>query len=119
MKKCVLVLAVLAMSTSAWGFGIGNYSGDCNGMPLYCPTPCPCPTPSPCPGAVIVGDFAGQAGLLYSSPCSPVCVMGVDSCQGAWSKQGQIGCIDWGCFASFGNHNVYGGPVWPSFTYHP
>ncbi len=88
MKKCVLVLAVLAMSTSAWGF-------------------------------VIVGDFAGQAGLLYSSPCAPVCVMGVDSCQGAWSKQGQIGCLDWSCFASFGNHHVYGGPVWPSFTYAP
>lgn len=119
MKKCVLVLAVLAMSTSAWGFGIGNFSGNVNGTPLCCPAPSPCPTPCPSPGAVVIGNFAGQAGLLYSSPMTPVRVIGVDSYQGAMSKQGQIGCIDWSCFASFGDHHVYGGPVWGSFTYTP
>jgi hypothetical protein len=118
MKKYVLLLAVLAMSTSAWGFGIGNYSGSFN-CPPPCPTPNPCPTPCPNPGAVIGGDFAGQGGLLYSSPCAPVTIIGVDSYQGAASNQGQIGCFDWSCFTSFGDHHVYGGPLWGSFTYMP
>jgi hypothetical protein len=113
MKKYTLLLAVLAMSTSAWGFGIGNVEGTFS----WAPTPCPCPTPSPCPtpcitaGAVIGGSFAGQSGLLYSSPCTGFRKVEVDSYQGAISKQGQIGCMDWGCYKTFGGREVsYGYP---------
>jgi hypothetical protein len=116
MKKYALLLAVLSLSTSAWGFGIG----DC--VPSPCWTPMPCPTPSPCPApnispiAVIGGDFAGQSGMLYSSP--PICPtkVDVDSCTGALSKQGHIGCIEWGCYNSFASHQVSVSPAWGVFA---
>ncbi len=37
MKKCALLLAVLAMSTSAWGFGIGNFGPDSGGLSMCYP----------------------------------------------------------------------------------
>ncbi|MDI9431915.1 MAG: hypothetical protein QM570_09365 [Planctomycetota bacterium] len=106
MKKYTLLLAVLAMSTSAWGFGIGNVQGTFCPMPTPCPTPNPCPTPCITAGAVVGGSFSGQTGLLYSSPCTGFCKVDVDSCQGAISKQGQIGCMDWGCYKTFGGREV-------------
>jgi hypothetical protein len=116
MKKYAFLLAVLAVSTSAWGFGIGDCSGSFNCLPP-CPMPNPCPAPCPNPGAVIGGDFAGQAGLLYCTPCTGISIVGVDSFQGAMSNQGHIGCIDWGCFHTFGGHDVsYGSPMWGNFT---
>ena len=112
MKKYALLLAVLTLSTSAWGFGVGDCGPGSLGLSMLCPPSSPCPTPCPNPGAVIGGDFAGQRGLLYSSPFCGVRKVEVDSYQAAFSNQGQIGCIDWACFKSFGNHQVsYGYPM--------
>ena len=111
MKKCALVLAVLAMSTSAWGFGIGNVEGSFSWAPMPSPRPTPCPTPCPSPGAVIGGSFSGQTGLLYCNPCPGFGKVEVDSYQGAKSTQGQIGCLQWGCYKTFGGRDVsYGYP---------
>jgi hypothetical protein len=119
MKKYALLLAVLSLSTSAWGFGIGDCGPGSFGLSMSCPPPSPCPTPCPNPGAVIGGDYAGQSGLLYCSPCIGARRVEVDSCQGAFSNQGHIGCFDWGCSTSFGDHDVsYGCPSpWGSFTF--
>ena len=118
MKKCALLLAVLAMSTSAWGFGIGYCGPDSIGTAM-CPPPSQvCPRPYPNPGAVIGGDFAGRTGLLYVTAPTGARMVDVDSCAGAFSKQGHIGCIDWGCFTSFGHHTVTYGPTnpWSGFA---
>lgn len=116
MKKYALLLAVLTLSTSAWGFGIGDCIPNSCWTPMPCPTPSPCPRPSISPMAVVGGDFTGQSGLIYVSP--PVCPtkVDVDSYQGAISNQGHIGCIDWGCFNSFGDHDVSVRPAWGGFN---
>ncbi len=113
MKKCALLLAVLAMSTSAWGFGIGNFGPDSGGLSMCYPPSQICPRPYPNPGAVIGGGYAGQSGMIYVT--GPTCprLVSVDSYQGAFSNQGHIGCYDWSCSGSFGDHNVTSFPVSP------
>lgn len=115
MKKYALLLAVLGLSTSAWGFGIGDCGPGSCWMPMPCPTPSPCPTPNVSPIAIVGGDFAGRSGLLYSSPTIRPLKVDVDSYQGAISKQGHIGCMEWGCFKTFGDHDVSVRPVWGCF----
>lgn len=66
MKKYALLLVVLALSTSAWGYTVGT----CNPNPCWSPSPCW--NPCPCPGVGQSGYSCASTNNCVKPTCGPV-----------------------------------------------
>jgi hypothetical protein len=102
MKKCAVLLAMLVLSTTAWGYTVGT----CNYSTCGNTNPCWNPCPSLCQPSIKTNTYDYSC---VRETVKPVCgpVVGVKSCQEGSAFQVS------GCMGSFGTINGGGG----SFTF--
>jgi hypothetical protein len=109
MKKYAVLLALLVLSTSAWGYTVGTCGTNQCGNP--CSNPCwnPCPSPCQMPASSYTYTSGGQC-------VKPVCgpVVGVTSWQNGCGFQ-ISGCMgSFGAFNGSGGSHTFGcGPIYP------